>query len=90
VHRIRTQGRRIRAGMVVLLAVWAALFSVDHPSREVEALNFPVLSLDELSVRADIVFVGTVTGRIKDSDAEHRYTFRVDIPLKGGLEINRK
>ena len=85
-HRIRTQGRRIRAGMVVLLAVWAALFSVDHPSREVEALNFPVLSLDELSVRADIVFVGTVTGRIKDSDAEHRYTFRVDIPLKGGLE----
>lgn len=85
-HRIRTLSRRIRAGTAVLLAMWAALFFTGHASREVEALNFPEQSLDELSVRADVVFVGTVTGKIKDSEAEHRYTFRVDIPIKGGLK----
>jgi hypothetical protein len=74
------------AGMAVMLAMWAALLIAGYASREVEALNFPDQSLDELSLSADIVFVGTVTGRTADSDAEHRYTFRVDIPLKGGLE----
>jgi hypothetical protein len=52
----------------------------------VEALNSPVLSLDERSIRADVVFVGTVTGRAADGDEVRRYTFRIDIPLKGGLE----
>ena len=85
-HRFRTPGRRAKAVVMVLLAMWAALFIVDHASRDMEALNFPVISLDELSVRADIVFVGTVTGRTEAGDAEHGYTFRVDIPLKGGLE----
>jgi len=85
-HRVRTPGRRAKAVMMVLLAVWTAMLFAAHASREVEALNIPIESLDELSVHADIVFVGTVTDRMKDSDTEHRYTFRIDIPLKGGLE----
>jgi len=86
VRRVWTPGRLGRTAMVCLLTLWAALLSAVSLSREVEALNFPVASLDELSVRADVVFVGTVTGRMADSEAEHRYRFRVEIPLKGGLE----
>jgi len=83
VRRMRTPGR---LAVVFWLLIGVVLFSAGRLSGELEALNFPVQSLDELSVRADIVFVGTVTGRTEDSDAEHRYTFRVEIPLKGGLE----
>ena len=85
-HRIRICGRSVRTGFAVLLALWAALSGAGFASRKVEALQFPAPSLDELSVRADIVFVGTVTGRSADGETGHRYTFRVDIPLKGGLD----
>lgn len=85
-HRIRICGRLIRVALAILPAMWAALFAAGDASRGVETLKFPDLSLDELSSRADLVFVGTVTGRTADGDEDRRYTFRIDIPLKGGLE----
>ena len=85
-HRIRSCGRRARAGLAVLLAMWAALLGSGQASREVEALQFPIPSLDELSLSADVVFVGTLTGWTADGEMTRRYTFRVDIPLKGGLD----
>ena len=85
-HRFRTCGRLIRSKTAVLLVMGAALLLAVIASRDVEALQFPVRSLDELSARADVVFVGTVTGRTEVGEAERLYTFRVDVPLKGGLD----
>jgi len=85
-HRIRSCDRRVRVWLAVLFAMGAALIGAVWASPNVEALQFPMPSLDELSVRADIVFVGTVTGRTAEGEADRRYTFRVDIPIKGGLD----
>lgn len=79
-RRITAGGRRVLAALMSVMVLITGFMS-----REAEALNFPVESLNETAARSEVVFVGTVTGRTEEDDAL-RYTIRVDMPLKGGLE----